>query len=157
MDQYMQLLKEQMPLYLNLNLEIGKQETAIVAEEYAALNQVLLQKDALIKQIDELEQKAVLLRNEFMRRHSLVKFDSTELGAVYPAGELAPLKDVMAERESLIQRMLIKEKRNEETLRGKMDEVEEGMRQLQVGKQVNNAYQSLDTAFASSAFMDKKQ
>lgn len=157
LDQYTDLLKAQLPLYAKLMNEIIKQEKSINQGDYVLLNQVLMQKDALLKQIDELEAQAKVIRDELMRRHSLLKFNLTELGGVYSAGRLAPLKEIMDDLKSCMQAMLEKEKQNEGLLREKMDEVEAGMRQLRVGKQVNNAYQSLASVYGASAFMDKKQ
>ena len=156
-DEYIDCLKAQVPLYRRLSAEITKQENAIINKDYAKLNEVLMQKDALLQELDIIEQKAVQMRAVLTRKYSLMRFNLTELGGVYSEGRLAPLKDVMDELKQLMQNMLEHEKHNEEMLVGNMAEIEEGLRRLRVGKKASTTYKSLNATFGNSAFIDTKQ
>lgn len=149
-------MREQLPLYLKMKEAVGQEEGSIGQENYDELHRILIEKDAILTEMDILERDAEKIKEEMMISLSLSKFNISELSKVFSDGKLLPLKEIMGQIAQLTQEILFLEGRNEKLLKDNMDKVDEGLKRVRTAQKVSRVYHAATRPFPASAFMNKK-
>jgi len=155
LEDFIENLKGQLPVYRLLLAETKKQLQSIDKEDFTALNAALVAKDALLHRLEEMEVEAEAMKEQMVLSFSMRKFNLSELSGVYSEGRLDPLRAAMDEMGQVMQDVIAAENEGANLLKDNMDKVEEGLRKLRSGRQAINAYQPHFNGDAS-AFLNEK-
>ena len=155
LEDFIDNLRGQLPVYRLLLGETKKQLQAIEQEDYPALNAALVAKDALLHRLEEIEAEASEMKEQMTLSYSMKKFNLSELAGVYSEGRLEPLRAAMDDLSQVMQDVIAAENSGATQLKENMDKVEEGLRKLRSGRQAMNAYQPRFAGDAS-AFLNEK-
>ncbi len=155
LEEFIENLRGQIPVYRLLLAETRKQLIAVQGEDYTALNAALVAKDALLHRLAEMEQEADGMKEQMVLSYSMRRFNLTELSGVYSEGRLDPLRAAMEEMGQIMSEVIAEENSGAAMLRENMDKVEEGLRKLRSGRQAISAYQPRFNGEAS-AFLNEK-
>lgn len=139
--------REQILLYQNMYELALRQKKCLEAPEVEAEELLALigQRENLIHCLEERQEKMLGLKEEVVSALGLADFTLSGVAARFADPVVTELVECLGDLTELLAQIKELDKKNEDTLRERIQETAEKLKQLQQGKRARKAYQSQST------------
>lgn len=127
------------------------QEKAIKEDNTEELSKILVQKDKLMKYVDDLDKEFVSLYERVKAEENVDNFRDID---VTKYGSLKGLKDVVEEINRILDKLTQLDKRNMENMKDSLNKTKSDLKQV---KEVQRAYKGYSYEESGSILIDKKK
>lgn len=150
-DKLISVTKEKKNLLENMYDITKKQMEEINKEEIVSLNEMVDQKDHIIKQIDKLDIEFLTTFSRIKKEHSIENIDELKVEK-YP--NLAELKETVKEISSTLMAISLLDEENSRIMKEKLKDIQVELRRINEGKK---AYKGYNTTIIDSVLIDEKK
>ena len=150
-DKLISVTKEKKNLLENMYDITKKQMEEINKEEIVSLNEMVDQKDNIIKQIDKLDIEFLTTFSRIKKEHSIENIDELKVEK-YP--NLAELKETVKEISSTLMAISLLDEENSRIMKEKLKDIQVELRRINEGKK---AYKGYNTTIIDSVLIDEKK